>query len=96
MTGEKYDEGKPLAGLVLMDFARALQAVVEVGTYGAKKYEERGWLSVPMANKRYTDALWRHLLANAHTQYDEESNLEHLAHAAWNILALLELRRREK
>lgn len=29
MTGEKHDEGKPMVGLMLADFAVALEAVME-------------------------------------------------------------------
>jgi len=92
----KNDKGKPLAGLVLQDFARALEQVVEVGTFGAKKYSKHGWLSVPDARERYTDALYRHLLAYGKGDYtDDDSGLRHLSHAAWNILAILELEERE-
>lgn len=89
--GAKLDQGKNRLGLVLGDFARALQAVGEVGTYGAEKYSERGWMAVPDARARYTDALYRHLLAHAAGEHrDPESGLTHLSHAAWNILALNE------
>ena len=43
--GAKDDKGKPMAG-VLLDFSRALQTVVEVGTYGAKKYARQSWCVV--------------------------------------------------
>jgi hypothetical protein len=80
---------------VLGEFANALEKVCEVGTYGAKKYTPRGWLSVPDAEERYLDALVRHLLAHMQgIELDEESHLTHLSHAAWNVLALLELRDR--
>ena len=36
--GAKLDADKPMAGEVLGGFAEALQAVIEVGTHGAKKY----------------------------------------------------------
>lgn len=95
MTGEKFDDGKPRAGLVIADFACALQKVIDVGTFGANKYSERGWRTVPEAYERYYDALWRHLLADITIEVDDESGLDHLAHAAWNILALLDLRHRK-
>ena len=92
----KYDDNKPLAGLVLEDFARALEAVVDVGTFGAKKYSEHGWLNVPNASDRYINAFYRHILAYGKKEYnDPESNQKHLAHAAWNLLAVLELEERE-
>jgi len=95
VPGAKLDAGKPRAGLVLGDFSRALAAVVEVGTHGAAKYSDRGWLAVPDGEGRYTDALYRHLLADAMGDaLDGDSCLPHLAHAAWNVLAVLELRLR--
>lgn len=92
----KHDDGKPLAGLVLQDFSRALEAVVGVGTFGAKKYTKHGWLNVPDGNDRYMDAFYRHMLAYGKKDYvDLESGHQHLAHAVWNLLAVLELQERE-
>lgn len=91
-TGVKDDAGKILAG-VLGDFAKALEAVATVGTYGANKYTRGGWLSVPDAPQRYTDALWRHLLASNYESTDQESGLPHLHHALWNLLAIVELQK---
>lgn len=93
--GAKLDSGKPLAAM-LLDFAYALQEVVEVGTYGATKYTRSGWQEVENGEERYFDAMFRHLLASRHTKYDEETGLMHLAHAAWNILATLELHYRSE
>lgn len=91
LPGRKDDSQKILAG-VLKDFAPALLQVAEVGTFGAKKYARGNWLKLDNAQERYEDALWRHLL-----QYgkDPESGLDHLAHAAWNILAIITLKERQ-
>ncbi len=90
--GVKLDHGKSRAGMVLGGFARALTAVSDVGTFGAKKYTPHGWRSVPHGVERYTDAMMRHQLAEAAgEQFDAESGLPHAAHAAWNALARLEL-----
>jgi len=93
--GVKHDDGKPLAGL-LGDFSRALMAVAEVGTFGARKYTRGGWQSVPDGAQRYTDAMWRHLLAEQQAPLDSESGLAHASHMAWDALARLELMLREK
>lgn len=94
-VGVKHDQGKPMAGLMLTDFSRALEAVASVTTFGAGKYSPSGWLAVPEAERRYTDALCRHLLADLRGEVtDSESGLPHLAHAAWNVLAVLELQMR--
>ena len=90
--GAKLDAGKLRAGLVLDDFALALAAVTAVGTVGAAKYTPHGWLSVPDAQARYTDAQRRHDLAFATGEInDPDTNLPHLAHSAWNALARLSM-----
>ena len=97
VPGAKDDKAKPMAG-VLLDFSRALQLVADVGTYGAKKYTRQGWCVVPEGSQRYTDALVRHLLAMDVDPdgLDKETGLPHLAHVAWNALAVLELQARRK
>ena len=85
-----------LRGHVFAGFARALERVADVGTFGANKYTDNGWESVPHGRARYTDALYRHLLAEGRGETnDSESGLEHAAHTAWNALARLELQLRE-
>jgi hypothetical protein len=88
--GAKLDAGKTMAG-VLADFPRALKAVAEVGTFGAKKYSRGGWQSVSRGVERYTDAMWRHLLEESISEFDGDSGLRHAAQVAWNALARLEL-----
>ncbi|MDZ4378781.1 MAG: dATP/dGTP diphosphohydrolase domain-containing protein [Xanthomonadaceae bacterium] len=91
-AGAKLDAGKARLGLVLCGFARALQAVGEVGTYGASKYTDHGWVKVPDGEQRYTDALLRHLMREAIGEdRDPETGLLHAAHTAWNALARLDL-----
>ena len=92
MEGKKYDNGKPLVGLMLHDFANALMAVAEVSTYSVNKYgSPSDWKYVPNGKERYANAKARHMIMQAIEKKDEESNLLHLAHEAWNALALLEL-----
>ncbi|MDX1504641.1 MAG: dATP/dGTP diphosphohydrolase domain-containing protein [Spongiibacter sp.] len=94
--GAKLDAGKNRLGLVLGAFAGALTEVGKVGTYGANKYTDNGWLSVPDGHARYTDAMYRHLLSEAKgEEYDPDTGIRHAAHAAWNALARLELALRE-
>lgn len=93
--GSKLDAGKILAG-VLADFSLALTEVAKVGTFGANKYSRGGWQSVPDGITRYSDALWRHLLAERHEPDAQDSGLLHAAHLAWNALARLELMMRKK
>lgn len=92
IPGAKLDAGKNRLGLVLGGFAGALEAVGRVGTFGAAKYSDGGWLHVPVARERYTDAFLRHIMRDlAGEQDDPETGLLHAAHAAWNALARLQL-----
>ena len=90
--GAKLDAGKVRMGLVFNGFAAALCEVAKVGTYGANKYTDNGWREVPNGIERYTDALHRHLNAEAQGEgCDCDTGLLHAAHTAWNALARLEL-----
>ena len=93
--GAKLDARKPFAG-ILADFGLALTAVAEVGTFGAKKYSRGGWQHVSDGYQRYSDAMWRHLLRSRYDDIDEDSGLDHDAQVAWNALARLELKIRER
>ena len=90
--GAKLDAGKNRLSLVFDGFAHALEEVGRVGTYGARKYSDHGWVSVPNGVDRYTDAMYRHLLKEAMgVPFDPDTDLLHAAHTAWNALARLEL-----
>lgn len=96
-SGAKLDDGKNRLGLCFAGFAFALRAVGLITTYGAKKYTPNGWKTVPDAEARYMDALLRHLLQHlSGERMDTESGHSHLAHAAWNVLALLEFSEHRK
>jgi hypothetical protein len=95
--GAKLDAGKPRPVLVLGGFVHALKAIIEVGTFGAAKYTDNGWRTVPDGPQRYTDAMLRHWLADpGGLSSDPDSGLAHAAHLAWNALARLELMLAEK
>ena len=92
----KFDKGKPRYDLMEKGFSRALLEVAKITTFGAEKYEPDNWQIVDDAEDRYSDAKGRH--RNAHQsgeEYDEESELLHMAHEAWNTLAVLELKLRK-
>lgn len=93
--GAKLDAGKPDASL-LRDFGLALLAVAEVGTYGAKKYSRGGWQTVTDGYNRYSAADFRHKFYGRYEELDPDTQLLHDAHAAWNALAALELKLRER
>lgn len=70
----------------------AIQELARVLTYGARKYLPNGWRSVDDADKRYTAALLRHLMAAMRGErIDPESGLTHLSHVLCNAVFLVEL-----
>lgn len=90
--GAKVDYGKVRMHLITGGMARAITEVAKVGTFGASKYTDGGWVFVPDGFRRYEDAQQRHA-ASRHMgeTHDKDSNLLHLAHEAWNALAKLDL-----
>jgi hypothetical protein len=86
-AGVKYDNGKPQWSLLPF---KALSQVVEVLTYGAKKYAPDNWKKVPDARRRYIDAGFRHFTAYASGEtHDPETGKHHLAHAVCCLLYLI-------
>lgn len=85
--GVKHDSGKPRVSLLSSD---AILEIAKVGTMGAEKYQDHNWRK-GMKWSRLMDAAERHLLDyNKGERIDPESKLSHLAHVAWNFMALLE------
>lgn len=92
IKGAKDDSTKPRLDLVLGDFKKAIWDVGLVGTFGAKKYTDRGWKEVNNGIERYLSAMLRHYFKFKNGEkLDSESGLSHLSHMAWNALAVLEL-----
>ena len=95
--GAKLDGGKLRPALVLGGFASAVEAMVKVGSDGARKYTDNGWKTVPNGKARYEDALLRHLLAHLRGEViDEESGSPHIIHCMWNAAAIYELSKGNK
>jgi len=67
----------------------AMEEVAKVYTVGAVKYEDRNWEKgmkwsrMYAAMERHAKAFWRG------ETYDPETGIHHMAHAAWNCLALI-------
>lgn len=91
--GAKFDAGKaPIAQGVLQYFPRAIIAVSLVSLHGASKYSWAGWRDTPDGFNRYSNALGRHLVAEAiEGLVDARSGSLHAAHVAWNSMARLEI-----
>jgi hypothetical protein len=96
-SSSKDDSGKTMIhSLCLSYFPRALAEVAKVSRFGMEKYnakpEDKGFLKVPDARRRYSDALVRHLLAETKEVYNPaDGGLRHDAQVAWNALARLEM-----
>ena len=87
VEGVKFDNDKPQWSLMQW---KALSQVVDVLTYGAKKYAPDNWKKVPNARQRYIDAGFRHFTAYASGEKnDSETGKSHLAHAMCCLLFLL-------
>lgn len=80
-------DGKPRWELIPLD---AVEEIVKVYTMGAEKYAPNAWKDIPDAYDRYKAAMLRHVTAyDKGERIDKESGLSHLAHAAWNAIAIL-------
>ncbi len=84
--GVRADAGKTEFHLIPCD---ALGELGRVYTFGAKKYAPRNWERGMLWSRAY-NSLMRHLQAFwSGENRDAESQLYHLAHVAWNAVALL-------
>lgn len=78
-TGTKHDTGKRRFSLLP---TVAINAVIDVLEFGARKYAVGNWRAVDDAHTRYFDAAHRHISAWWQGEKnDPESGLPHLAHA---------------
>lgn len=83
MQGLKYDTGKLQYSLIPPETLKALASVL---TFGAQKYAPDNWKLVEDGERRYLDALFRHLEAyRSGEKVDPESGLPHLSHALTNL-----------
>lgn len=87
--GRKFDQGKPDFTLLPWD---AVEQVVRVLDYGAKKYARDNWRYVDDAQNRYMAAVFRHLSTYMQgEEQDPETGINHLAHACCSLLFVLAL-----
>jgi len=68
----------------------AIQELVKVFTEGAKKYSDFNWIDGGMDYTKMLASLKRHIAAfELGEDIDPETKCHHMAHAAWNALALV-------
>lgn len=86
--GTKFDDDKPMLSLLPPD---AMMELGKVATIGAKKYGNHNYRNgIPVT--RLISASLRHITAfMAGSDHDEEDGNSHLASAAWNCLAALQV-----
>ena len=93
-NGRKDDGGKLRWDLLPLPLVEKL---VEVYTFGAKKYAPNTWQNLDDGYNRYKAAMLRHLTAYEKGEtIDPDSKLNHLYHTAWNALALIHFAEREQ
>jgi len=94
MIGQKFDENKEQWSLLPLV---SVKEIIKVLQYGSHKYAPDSWQHLVNPNRRYYEALLRHITSwwegEAH---DKESGLLHLAHAGANVLFLLWFQLQEK
>lgn len=90
MGGIKGDGAKPRPTLLLKSCNKAVQSIIDVLEYGARKYSADNWKKVEHA--RYLDAAFRHMMAYTSGEVnDTESDKHHLAHTICCLLFMLQM-----
>lgn len=67
-----------------------IEDIVRVYHAGAKKYGPNKWQNLDNGFERYRAAAARHIMAYLKGErMDKETNVHHLAAAAWNVITML-------
>ena len=83
-TEAKHDHGKPRFDLIDPVFEEDLAKVM---SFGAEKYSDNTWQTVPDGLQRYHGAIRRHLNAIQKGELiDPDSGLPHIAHVSANAM----------
>ncbi len=74
--------------------AKAIDEVVQVLQFGARKYEEHGWRNISEEElPKLLGAAMRHVFAYLRGEkVDKETGIDHLAHASCDLLFIQELK----
>jgi len=72
----------------------SMDQIAQVYTYGTIKYDDDNWWKGLKWKKDVLGCIFRHVWKWVRGEmWDDESGLHHLAHAAWNCIALMEYER---
>ena len=89
MPADRFNEGKPKLSYVL-EFLNATREIAGVSEFGATKYSRNNYKK-GLPYTETIDAALRHITKFLDGEdFDNESGKHHMAHAAWNCMALLE------
>lgn len=95
MKAARMNQGKPEFDF-LLDFPIAMEAFCRVKELGAVKYARDNWKLGGKPDSEYLAAALRHMMAHRQGElYAEDTGCLHLAHAMWNMAALIELNVKE-
>ena len=76
----------------IFDFPTAVEAFCRVKEIGAAKYERDNWKAGGKPDREYISAMGRHIAEFKKGEtFAGDTGCLHLAHAMWNIMALIEL-----
>jgi predicted RNA-binding Zn-ribbon protein involved in translation (DUF1610 family) len=76
----------------MRSFPKMAEAVARVKEMGAIKYNDGNWRLGNKPDDEYWNSMFRHLnYINTGEDYDKDTGCLHIAHAVWNLCALLEL-----
>lgn len=93
MLGDRHNKGKVGVHLLPMD---ALTEIAKVYDFGAKKYAPHNWAKGLKWDEGCKASLLRHLSDwSVGVELDEESQLNHDLHIAWNAITLVAMRIRQ-
>ena len=92
-TAGRFNENKIRYDLVA---PWGMEQIAKVYTYGTIKYDDDNWWKGLKWKKDVLGCIFRHVWKWVRGEkLDDESGLNHLAHAAWNCIALMEYERNE-
>lgn len=87
----RMNEGKPELDF-LLDFPLAMEALARVMELGAVKYARDNWKLGGKPDSEYLAAALRHMMSHRKGElFADDSGGLHIAHALWNMAALIEL-----
>jgi hypothetical protein len=88
----RFNSDKPMMSYFMRSFPRMAEAIARVKEMGAIKYNDGNWRLGNKPDDEYWNSMFRHLnYIFSGEDYDPDTGCLHLAHAVWNMCALLEL-----